>query len=58
MLDYMTLRVIWWLLVGVLLVGEAFSQARLIGFSIIGLALILYSANGLLQARRTAAVGS
>ena len=39
------------LLIGVLMFGELFTGARVVGFSIIWLALILYSAEGLFVAR-------
>ncbi len=42
-------------LVGVLIYGEPFTMTRLIGFSIIWTALILYSAEGIITQRRVAA---
>jgi chloramphenicol-sensitive protein RarD len=47
-------------LIGVLVFHESFTHERMIGFSIIWLALILYSAEGLIMRQRTlrAAVAS
>lgn len=42
-------------LVGVVIYGESFTQARLIGFSLIWVALLLYSAEGFITQRRVAA---
>lgn len=39
-------------LIGVLIYGEAFTQTRLIGFSIIWLALAIYTAEGFIRRRR------
>ncbi|MCX6029168.1 MAG: EamA family transporter RarD [Chloroflexi bacterium] len=41
-------------LVGVLIYGESFTQTRLIGFSVIWVALLLYSIEGLVTRRRLA----
>ena len=41
------------LLIGVLLLGEAFDRDRAIGFAIIWIALAMYAADGLLRARRS-----
>lgn len=43
-------------LIGVLMYGEPFTQSRLIGFSIIWIALLIYSFEGVLERRRSTQV--
>ena len=43
-------------LLGVFLYGEEFNQTRLIGFSLIWLALIIYSIEGVLERRKANAL--
>lgn len=45
-------------LIGVLIYHESFSQSRLIGFSIIWMALAIYTAEGIVQRRRQAQVAA